>query len=331
MSNSPLVGYTKLSPNHSGKRTHAIDTITIHCVVGQVTVETLGNIFAPTARQASSNYGIGLDGRVGLYVDEGNRSWCSSSNSNDQRAVTIEVASDTVEPYAVRDAAYNALIQLVADICRRNGISKLVWSNDKKERVGHLNGCNMTAHRDFSATRCPGSYLYNKMPEIAATVNALLAPAPAPETGLAYNVGDVVYFKGGSHYAASDAASGSAAPKSNAKITVTAPGKRHPYHVRAVDAAGSFIRGVYGWVDTDTLSPLNTQNPASESISVGDKVKLCAGASRFTTGQTIAGWLKGSTLYVRAVEQGGKVLLVSTEPVKQVYTGRVYASDVTKV
>ena len=94
--NSPLVSYTKLSPNHSGQRTHSIDRITPHCVVGQCSVETLGNIFLPTSRQASSNYGIGVDGRVGMYVEEKNRSWCSSSAANDQRAVTIECASDMV-------------------------------------------------------------------------------------------------------------------------------------------------------------------------------------------------------------------------------------------
>ena len=101
MSNSNLVSYTKLSPNHSGRRTHGIDRITPHCVVGQCSVETLGNIFAPTSREASCNYGIGVDGRVGMYVEEKNRSWCSSSNSNDQRAVTIECASDTKHPYWV--------------------------------------------------------------------------------------------------------------------------------------------------------------------------------------------------------------------------------------
>ena len=100
--NSSLVSYTKLSPNHSGQRTHSIDRITPHCVVGQCSVETLGNIFLPTSRQASCNYGIGVDGRVGMYVEEKNRSWCSSSSANDQRAVTIECASDTTEPYALR-------------------------------------------------------------------------------------------------------------------------------------------------------------------------------------------------------------------------------------
>lgn len=122
--NSPLVNVTLLSPNHSGQRTHAIDTITIHCVVGQCTAKRIGEIFQPTSRQASSNYGVGLDGSIGLYVEEKNRSWCSSSNANDQRAITIEVASDTKEPYTVTDRAYNALIELVADICRRNGISR---------------------------------------------------------------------------------------------------------------------------------------------------------------------------------------------------------------
>ena len=98
MSNSPLVVYTKLSPNHSGKRTKKIDTITIHCMAGNCSVETCGNLFASSARQASSNYGIGTDGRIALYVDEANRSWCTSSNANDQRAVTIEVANNGGAP-----------------------------------------------------------------------------------------------------------------------------------------------------------------------------------------------------------------------------------------
>lgn len=172
--NSPLVCYTKLSPNHSGLRTHAIDTITIHCVVGQCSIEVVGDIFAPTERKASSNYGIGPDGRVGMYVEEKNRSWCSSCEANDQRAITIEVASDTTEPYAVNDTAFAALIDLVTDICRRNGIQKLVWSTDKNERVNHLNGCNMTVHRDYSPKSCPGEYLYSRHGEIAAMVNERL-------------------------------------------------------------------------------------------------------------------------------------------------------------
>lgn len=178
--NSPLVDHVRLSPNHSGQRTHAIDTITIHCVVGQCSVETIGSIFAPSSRQASSNYGVGYDGRIGMYVEEKNRSWCTSSNSNDQRAITIEVASDTTHPYAVRDVAYNATIKLVADICRRNGIKKLVWSTDKSTRMNHSNGCNMTVHRDYASKSCPGDYLYNRMGDIASKVNDILGAASQP-------------------------------------------------------------------------------------------------------------------------------------------------------
>ena len=141
---------TKLSPNHSGKRTKPIDTITIHCVVGHCTVKTLGDIFVSTSRQASSNYGVDDWNGVGLYVDEANRSWCTSSSTNDQRAITIEVASDTTEPYAFTASAYETLTKLVVDICKRNSIKKLVWSTDKNSRVNHLNGCNLTVHRDYA-------------------------------------------------------------------------------------------------------------------------------------------------------------------------------------
>ncbi len=172
--NSPLVDYTKISPNRTKNRNHAIDTITIHCVVGQCSVETLGSIFAPTERQASSNYGIGVDGRIGMYCEEKDRSWCSSNAANDHRAITIEVASDTQHPYAVNDKAYAALIDLCVDICKRNGIAKLVWSTDKNQRVNHLNGCNMTVHRDYANKSCPGEYLYERHGDIAAKVNARL-------------------------------------------------------------------------------------------------------------------------------------------------------------
>lgn len=174
MSNSSLVNYTRISPNQYGKRNHKIDTVTIHCVVGQCSVETLGSVFADRNREASSNYGIGPDGRIGMYVAEDCASWCSSSYSNDQRAITIEVASDTFEPYKVKDAAYKALIKLLVDICKRNGIKKLVWSTNKADRINHRNGCNMTVHRDYANKSCPGDYLYNLHGQIAKEVNAKL-------------------------------------------------------------------------------------------------------------------------------------------------------------
>ena len=203
--NSSLVSVTLLSPNHSGQRTHAIDTITIHCVVGQCTAKRIGEIFQPTSRQASSNYGIGYDGEIGLYVEEKNRSWCSSSNANDQRAITIEVASDTSEPYAVTDKAYAALIELVTDICKRNGIKKLVWSTNKNDRVNHLNGCNMTVHRDYANKSCPGTYLYERHADIAAKVNAKLGvttetKVDTPTTTATVKAGDIVKIASNATY-----------------------------------------------------------------------------------------------------------------------------------
>lgn len=193
MSNSPLVSYTKISPNKSSPRNHKIDTVTIHCVVGQCSVEALGNVFAPTSRQASSNYGVGVDGRIGMYVEEKDRSWCSSNAANDNRAITIEVASDTKEPYAVNAKAYAALIDLLVDICKRNGIKALVWSTNKADRVNHKNGCNMTVHRDYANKSCPGTYLYERHAQIASEVNKRLGstnikPEPEKPSGSLYRV-----------------------------------------------------------------------------------------------------------------------------------------------
>lgn len=171
MSNSTLVSYTKISPNRNSPRNHAIDRISIHCVVGQCSVETLGNIFAPTSREASCNYGIGADGRVGMYVEEKDRSWCTSSGANDHRAVTIECASDTTHPYAVNDKAYATLIKLCVDICKRNGKSKLLWFGDKDKTLAYTPKSDemvLTVHRWFANKSCPGDYLYNLHGQIAS-------------------------------------------------------------------------------------------------------------------------------------------------------------------
>ena len=172
-SNSSLATVKVLSPNHSGQRNHKIDTITIHCVVGQLTAKRIGEIFQSETKKASSNYGIGCDGSIGLYVEERNRSWCSSSASNDNRAITIEVASDKTEPYAVTDKAYKALIDLVTDICKRNGIKELLWKADKS-LVGQVDKQNMTVHCWFANKSCPGTYLYERHSQIAKEVNAKL-------------------------------------------------------------------------------------------------------------------------------------------------------------
>ena len=160
--NSKMVVFTKLSPNHSGQRTHSIDRISPHCVVGQVTAEGLGGLFAKASYKASSNYGIDKDGRVGLYVEEKNRSWCTSSNANDQRAVTIECASDTASPYRMNNAVYETLIKLCTDICRRNGKKKLIWFGDKNKTLNYSpksDAMVITVHRWFANKSCPGEWL----------------------------------------------------------------------------------------------------------------------------------------------------------------------------
>ncbi len=183
MSNSSLVAVTILSPNNSGARTKPIDIITPHCVVGQCTAEALGNLFAQKSRRASSNYGIDKDGRVGLYVEEKNRSWCTSSSANDNRAVTIECASDTVAPYAFRDACWQTLVKLCADICRRNGKKKLLWLKDKETTLAYKPAADemlLTVHRWYANKSCPGDWCFARMGELAARVTAELGGATAP-------------------------------------------------------------------------------------------------------------------------------------------------------
>ena len=177
MSNSSLVNYTKISPHRNSPRNHKIDTITIHCVVGQCAVEPLGELFQ--TKEASSNYGIGYDGRIGMYVEEKDRSWCSSNAENDNRAITIECASDTFEPYAINDKVYKSLIKLCADICKRNDIKELKWKADPS-LIGQVDKQNMTVHRWFLPTKsCPGDYIYNRLGKIAAEVNTLLGATSA--------------------------------------------------------------------------------------------------------------------------------------------------------
>ena len=206
--NSPMVSYTKLSPNHSGQRTHGIDRITPHCVVGQCSVETLGNIFLPTSKQASCNYGIGADGRIGMYVEEKNRSWCSSSNANDQRAVTIECASDTTEPYAFKDVVYQRLIELCTDICKRNGKKKLLWLGDEAKTLSYNPKSDemvLTVHRWFANKSCPGNWMYARMGDLAEKVTVQLGgeakPAqPTQPTTSAIKAGDLVKITGTKYY-----------------------------------------------------------------------------------------------------------------------------------
>ena len=185
MSNSSLVTCTVKSPNHSGARTHSIDRITPHCVVGQLSASSIGGCFTSPSRQASCNYGIGTEGGVCLIVDEANRSWCSSSSANDQRAVTIECASDKTHPYAFNSTVYNKLVDLCVDICKRNGKKKLIWIADKNTALAYnpkSDEMQLTVHRWFANKSCPGDWLYNRLGELASTVTAKLGGNETPDT-----------------------------------------------------------------------------------------------------------------------------------------------------
>ena len=178
-SNSPLVSYTDMSPNNSGVRTSPISRITPHCTAGLVTIEALGRWFAASSTQASSNYGIDRDGRVGLFVDEGCRAWTSGSRDNDQRAVTIECASYDAPPYAFPAVTYARLIALCVDICQRNDKITLLWIPDKDTALAYKpkpEEMLLTVHRWFSNKACPGEWLMERMQQLADTVTEMLRP-----------------------------------------------------------------------------------------------------------------------------------------------------------
>lgn len=167
--NSPLTAYILLSPNADFPREDDIRKITIHHMAGDLSLEALGALFSDRDRRSSASYGIDSAGRVGLYVEEENRPWTSSSRENDHQAVTIEVANDeTGGDWHVSDAAYEALIVLCTDICRRNGIPALTYTGDE---TGTL-----TTHKMFNPeTECPGPYLESRMADIAEAVNRRLS------------------------------------------------------------------------------------------------------------------------------------------------------------
>lgn len=181
MSNSSLVTYTKISPNRTSPRNHKIDTISIHCAVGQFTAKellNLSNFVKEDSKNGSScNYAVGCDGSIGLGVEEKDRSWCTSNRANDHRAITIEVASEKKHPYTIADKAYQALIDLLVDICKRNNIKELKWKADK-DLIGQVDKQNMTVHRWFANKDCPGEYLYERHGQIAKEVNSKLQPVP---------------------------------------------------------------------------------------------------------------------------------------------------------
>ena len=303
--NSDLVELSMLSPNCNKNRNHTIDTITIHCLVGQATLENALEWFSRPSTEASCNYVIDKDGRIGLCVEEKDRSWCTSSRSNDHRAITIEVASDKTHPYAVNNKAYEALIVLLADICKRNNIKSLKWKADKN-LIGQVDKQNMTVHRWFANKSCPGEYLYTRHSEIADRVNTLLGvvtpadPTPAPSPSKTY------WYRVRKSW---ENASSQIGAYSNYENAVNACKKAGPEY-KVFDEEGKAL-----YPDTQVTK---------YSFTVGQEVKLVPG-SKYSSGQPIPSWLfDKEKLYVR--KDNGDGSYVFSTLASGAVTGIVYGS-----
>ena len=295
MGNSSLVNCTVKSPNHSGARTHAVDRITPHCVVGQLTAESIGGCFTSSSVQASCNYGIGKDGRVCLVVDESNRSWCSSSNANDQRAITIECASDMSEPYAMTDAVYKKLIALCVDICKRHGKTKLLWFGDKAKSLNYSPKSDemiITVHRWFANKSCPGNWLYSRLGDLAKQVTSQLGGGTGGSGGSSAASGEMYRVR--KTWADAKTQKGAFTNLNNAKkcadqnagynvfdskgnkVYTGVSGSDTVYTVKAGDTL-SGIAAKYG-TTYQTLAAYNgISNP--NKISVGQKIKIPGSSS----------------------------------------------------
>lgn len=334
MSNSSLVSYTLLSPNHSGKRTHAIDRITPHCVVGQLSAASICGCFTSPDREASCNYGIGTDGRISLCVEEKNRSWCSSSNANDQRAVTIECSSDKTAPYAMTDAVYAALIDLCTDICKRNGKSKLLWFGDKNKTLAYEPKADemiITVHRWFANKSCPGDWLYNRLGDLAAKVTSRLGGGSQQPSGTLYRVQTGAYKQKANADAqlAKVKAAGFDTYMVQAggyyKIQVGAYSKKANADAMAAKLKAA---GFDTYITTEQGKAVSSSGSAAASLAVGDKVKLASNAPVYGSSTKFSSWVYSSTLYVREIS--GNRIVISTQKTGAI-TGAVDKKYLTKI
>lgn len=334
MSNSGLVVYTKLSPNHSGQRTHSIDRITPHCVVGQLSCESICGCFTSPEREASCNYGIGTDGRISLCVEEKNRSWCSSSNANDQRAVTIECSSDKTAPYAMTDAVYAALIDLCTDVCKRNGKSKLLWFGDKNKTLAYEPKADemiITVHRWFANKSCPGDWLYNRLGDLATKVTSRLGGGSQQPSGTLYRVQTGAYKQ----KANADAQLAKVKAAGFDTYMVQAGGyykiQVGAYSKKAnADAMAEKLKaaGFDTYITTEQGKPVSSSGSAAASLVVGDKVKLASNAPVYGSSTKFSSWVYSSTLYVREIS--GNRIVISTQKTGAI-TGAVDKKYLTKI
>lgn len=332
MSNSKLVVYTRLSPHCNKPRRDKIRKITIHHAAGNATLEGFGETFSGT-REVSANYAVDSQGRIGMYVEECNRAWTSSNADNDNQAITIEVANDSGDPnWHVSDTALEATINLCVDICKRNGIEKLNFTGDKSG--------NLTMHKYFAATGCPGPYLESKFPYIVDAVNkrlgvcagALSAPPKLTQDISAsadIHIGDIVRFKGGSVYISSTAKNATATKgESRCKVSNIYNKGAHEYHLISQDG-----KGVYGWVNASDVEGASVEatSGAASTIKVGDIVQFKGGGVYVSANAATASATRNvSRCKVTAMNSGGKhPLHLISEDGKGVY-GWVDSNNVTK-
>lgn len=349
--NSGLVTYKNLTQNKTtGRRGKKIDTITIHCFVGQVTAKRGCDYFATTDRQCSSNYVVGHDGSIGLSVEERNRAWTSggsytvngeTGSMNDYHAVTIEVACETSHPYEVTPQAYEALINLVADIAKRNNMGLLKWKNDKS-LVGKPDEQNMTIHAWFANKSCPGKYLHDRLGEIAQRANEINFPSqgngtfeekPQIQPLQTIKVGDLVEIVGSVYY--------------DGKKKIPAWVKKQKWFVRSVkddrvviDKNEAGTNAICSPVNASDLKVCvvggintpETEKPAETapvvSYKVGDKVRLKQGACVYNKTTKYQSWVYKTDLFVRSVS--GDRIVVSTVQTGPV-TGPVHKNDLIKI
>ena len=277
-----------------------------------------------------------MDGRKSLCVEEKYRSWCTSSETNDQRAVTIECASDTTAPYAMTDAVYAALIDLCTDICKRNGKKKLLWFGDKNKTLAYEPKADemiITVHRWFANKSCPGDWLYNRLGDIAAKVTSRLGgetPQPSP-SGTLYRVQTGAYKNKAN--ADSQLAKVKAAGfdtymvKAGGlyKIQVGAYSKKENADNMAAKLKAA---GFDTYITTEKGEAVSSSGTAAASLAVGDKVKLDANAPVYGGTSKFASWVYSSTLYLR--ELNGNRAVISTQKTGAV-TGAVDKKYLKKI
>lgn len=346
MSNSPLVCYTKISPNCTKPRNQKITHIVVHHMAGNASIETCGEIFARPSRRCCSNYGIGSDGRIALYCDEANRSWCSSSGAIDHKAITIEVANDGGSPdWHVSDKAFESLVALCTDICKRNGIASLNYTGDKSG--------NLHMHKWYAATGCPGPYLGSKFPELAKRVNANLKgkATTSKTTTTTTTTTKTTSTKTTTISSSFLPSKGYFGPgDTDVKIGQIADFmyKTFPTYTKKAALGNKFGPNLKasiiqfqkntglkadGCVGPLTLSKLcaygfdgGTSDSKAKTISVGDKIKIAAG-SKYTTGGKIPTWVLNSTLYCREIS--GNTIAFSTVRTGAI-TGKTLKSNCSK-